>query len=75
MDVSKYVETGNKIKTTGLKLQSIVDSDFKDRQGQEDVLLNKDVNNPSNTLLNPGIAVVGIIFILIIGTFILLHFC
>ncbi|GAU78014.1 hypothetical protein [Fusibacter sp. 3D3] len=74
MDFSKYMATGNAIKALGLKLQSVIDSEAVNQQEEAVNKGSKKMDRVSDAYINPGIAVAGLLFILVIGTFILLHF-
>lgn len=74
MNVSKYVETGNEIKTLGLKLQTMLDPDADASQLVLEAKQKEDEKHANNKSANAGAVVMGLILSLIIGTFILLHF-
>ncbi len=74
MDVSKYVATGNEIKTLGLKLQGIIDPESLSEEEQLLIRPSEEIKKVSQTGINPGIVVAGLLLILVVGTFVLLHF-
>ncbi|MBF4695364.1 hypothetical protein [Fusibacter ferrireducens] len=74
MDVSKYVTTGQEIKKLGLKLQGIVDPESLSEQEQLLIRPLETEDRASGKGSNVGAVVAGILFALVIGTFILLHF-
>ena len=74
MDVSKYVATGNEIKTLGLKLQTMLDPNADPTQVISELKEKEMEKHANDKSANAGAVVIGLVLSLILGTFILLHF-
>lgn len=74
MDVSKYMATGSEIKHLGLKLQGIIEPESLSEQEKLLIKSSEEIKKVPEKAINPGVVVAGLLLILVMGTFILLHF-